>query len=89
MSKKAKKAANAPAKRESKRKEESESPAATVERPAVQGYLIRAIKITPEILSAAKAYRKDKGVSFYTLGLESIQERLGREGYLKPATAKA
>ncbi len=44
---------------------------------------IRAIRITPEILEAAKAYKKDKGVSFYRLGLEAISERLVKEGYLK------
>ena len=48
-----------------------------------QRMCIRAIKITPEILEAAKAYKKDKGVSFYRLGLEAISERLVKEGYLK------
>lgn len=45
--------------------------------------IIRAIRVTAEVLAAAKAYRKDKGVSFYQLGLEAISERLKREGYLK------
>lgn len=44
---------------------------------------IRAIRITPEILEAAKSYKKDKGISFYRLGMEAISERLVREGYLK------
>ena len=52
-----------------------------------QRMCIRAIRITPEILEAAKAYKKDKGVSFYRLGLEAITERLVKEGYLKE-TAK-
>ena len=52
-----------------------------------QHMCIRAIRITPEILEAAKAYKKDKGVSFYRLGLEAISERLVKEGYLKE-TAK-
>ena len=52
-----------------------------------QRMCIRAIRITPEILEAAKAYKKDKGVSFYRLGLEAISERLVKEGYLKE-TAK-
>ena len=44
---------------------------------------IRAVRITPEILDAAKQLKKDKGISFYKLGLEAISERLIREGYLK------
>ena len=47
--------------------------------------LIRAIRVTAEVLEAAKAYRKAKGVSFYQLGLESISERLTREGFLRKA----
>ncbi len=44
---------------------------------------IRAIRITPEILVAAKQLKKEKGISFYRLGLEAISERLVKEGYLK------
>lgn len=51
--------------------------------------LIRAIRVSQEVLDAAKAYKKAKGVSFYQLGLEAISERLAREGYLKAAEAKA
>lgn len=51
--------------------------------------IVRAIRVTAEVLAAAKAYRKDKGVSFYQLGLEAISERLKREGYLKAAEAGA
>ena len=51
--------------------------------------IIRAIRVTADVLAAAKTYRKDKGVSFYQLGLEAISERLVREGYLKTAEAKA
>jgi hypothetical protein len=51
--------------------------------------LIRAIRITPEILEAAKVYRRATGISFYQLGLEAISERLTREGYLnRPAEPK-
>jgi hypothetical protein len=50
--------------------------------------LIRAIRVSQEVLDAAKEYKKAKGVSFYRLGLESISERLVREGYLKAAEAK-
>lgn len=49
---------------------------------------IRAVRITPEILDAAKQLKKAKGISFYRLGLEAISERLVREGYLKE-TAKS
>lgn len=51
--------------------------------------IIRAIRVTEEVLAAAKAYRKEKGVSFYQLGLEAISERLAREGFLKAREAKA
>jgi hypothetical protein len=49
--------------------------------------LVRAIRVTPEVLTAAKAYKKEKGVSFYRLGLEAIAERLKREGFLKASGA--
>lgn len=45
--------------------------------------IIRAIRVTQEILGAAKEYKKAKGVSFYTLGFESISDRLEKEGFLK------
>jgi hypothetical protein len=45
--------------------------------------IIRAIRVTQEILDAAKEYKKAKGVSFYALGFESISERLVKEGFLK------
>lgn len=51
--------------------------------------IIRAIRVTEEVLAAAKAYRKDKGVSFYQLGMEAISERLARDGYLKAAEPRA
>lgn len=47
--------------------------------------MLRAIRVTPEVLGAAKAYKKAKGVSFYALGLESIADRLAKEGFLKKA----
>ncbi|MBI3554186.1 MAG: hypothetical protein HY077_16940 [Elusimicrobia bacterium] len=49
--------------------------------------LIRAIAVTPDVLEAAKAYKRDKKVSFYQLGLSAISEVLKREGYLKTADA--
>ena len=51
--------------------------------------IVRAIRVTAEVLEAAKAYKKAKGVSFYQLGLEAISERLVREGYLKATEPKA
>lgn len=45
--------------------------------------LIRAIAVTREILDAAKAYKRVTGISFYQLGLETISERLAKDGYLK------
>ncbi len=47
--------------------------------------MLRAIRVTPEMLDAAKAYKKATGVSFYALGLESITDRLAKEGFLKKA----
>ncbi|MHB2025097.1 MAG: hypothetical protein ACYCPQ_00455 [Elusimicrobiota bacterium] len=49
--------------------------------------ILRAIRVTPELLEAAKAYKKATGKSFYALGREAISERLEREGYLKAAEA--
>jgi hypothetical protein len=45
--------------------------------------MLRAVIVTPEILEAAKAYKKASGKSFYALGFEAISERLAKEGYLK------
>lgn len=45
--------------------------------------IIRAIRVTQEILDAAKEYKKAKGVSFYSLGFEAISDRLVKEGFLK------
>ena len=61
------------------KKEAEKAPAA---RP-----LLRAIRVTPELLAAAKAYKKTTKKSFYALGLEAISERLEREGYLKTSRA--
>jgi hypothetical protein len=54
-------------------------------REAAPKPILRAIRVTPELLAAAKAYKKATGKSFYALGLEAISERLVREGYLKAA----
>ena len=51
--------------------------------------IVRAIRMTSEVLAAAKAYKKATGTSFYTLGFEAISDRLKREGYLKAAEAGA
>lgn len=51
--------------------------------------IVRAIRVTAEVLEAAKAYKKAKGVSFYQLGFEAISERLARDGYLKANEAVA
>ncbi|MCG3204282.1 MAG: hypothetical protein KCHDKBKB_00997 [Elusimicrobia bacterium] len=48
--------------------------------------MVRAIRVTPELLEAAKAYKKASGKSFYALGLEAISDRLVREGFLKEST---
>ena len=58
----------------------TEAPARPKEKP-----MLRAIRVTPEVLGAAKAYKKTTGVSFYALGLESITDRLTKEGFLKKA----
>jgi hypothetical protein len=39
-----------------------------------------------ETLDAAKAYKRVTSVSFYQLGLESIRDRLAKEGYFNRAT---
>ncbi|MDD5657030.1 MAG: hypothetical protein PHF00_07230 [Elusimicrobia bacterium] len=51
--------------------------------------LLRAIRVTQEVLDAAKAYKKATGKSFYALGLDAITKVLKREGYLKAAEPKA
>ena len=58
----------------------AEAPAVPKGRP-----MLRAIRVTPVVLEAAKAYKKASGVSFYALGLESITDRLTKEGFLKKA----
>lgn len=45
--------------------------------------VIRAIRVTRSILDATKEYKKATGISFYTLGHDTIRERLVKEGYLK------
>lgn len=54
----------------------------TKERP-----IIRAIRVTKSILEAAKEYKKATGTSFYTLGHDTIKDRLVKEGYLKAGEA--
>ena len=78
-----KKKKSAPA--ESGKKQPAEQPT-SVKQPKDRP-LLRAIKVTPEILAAAKEFKKDKGVSFYALGLEAITQRLEKEGYLKESKA--
>ena len=51
--------------------------------------IIRAIKINASILEAAKKLKVERGISFYRLGLESLTEKLVKEGYLKEPAAKA
>jgi hypothetical protein len=52
--------------------------------------MLRAVKVTSEMLAAAREYKKATRISFYQLGEEAITERLQREGYLPPFTgAKA
>ena len=51
--------------------------------------IVRAIRVSQDLLDAAKAYKKATGTSFYTLGFEAISDRLKREGYLKAAEPKA
>lgn len=75
-------------------KKQTAAPPAAKPAPAKNGPpaakpIIRAIRVTEDVLAAAKTYRKEKGVSFYQLGLEAISERLAREGYLKAAESKA
>ncbi|MBI4376518.1 MAG: hypothetical protein HY549_08720 [Elusimicrobia bacterium] len=81
-----------------KKKSAKKEGAASVEAPAAAvgekgskevGYLIRAIRVKPEMLEAAKAYKKATGISFYRLGEESIAAVLIKEGYLKAAKVGA
>ncbi|MBI4679170.1 MAG: hypothetical protein HY748_16465 [Elusimicrobia bacterium] len=51
--------------------------------------MLRAIRVTPQVLEAAKACKKATGKNFYALGLEAISERLVREGFLKAGEAGA
>ena len=82
----------------SKKAAKKVAPAAPQTQPAVaqepQGRpepkpIIRAIRVTAELLAAAKVYKKATGTSFYALGCEAISERLKREGYLKGAESGA
>lgn len=59
--------------------------AATPEAPAEPRGLpmLRAIRVSPQLLEAAKAYKKATGISFYKLGLDAITDRLVKEGYLE------
>ncbi|MBI5243797.1 MAG: hypothetical protein HY922_08985, partial [Elusimicrobia bacterium] len=41
--------------------------AAPANQPVAEARLVRAIRVSPKLLEAAKAYKKDKGVSFYRL----------------------
>lgn len=69
----------------------TEAQKAAADKSAAPGskYIIRAIRVTQEMLDAAKEYKKASGVSFYRLGEEAITTRLVKEGYLKePAEAK-
>lgn len=50
--------------------------------------IVRAIRVSRELLDAAKAYKKATGTRFYTLGFEAISELLEREGYLKATEAR-
>lgn len=51
--------------------------------------IIRAIRVNQEILDAAKEYKKATGKSFYTLGFETVFDRLKSEGYMKATEAGA
>ena len=84
--------------KKAKKKSVKKEAAASVETPATAagekgskevGYLIRAIRVKPEMLEAAKAYKKATGISFYRLGEESIAAVLIKEGYLKAAKVGA
>jgi len=61
----------------------SDAQAPTTEKKPKEHLMVRAIRVTPTLLEAAKAYKKASGKSFYALGLEAITERLVREGFLK------
>jgi len=58
-----------------------EAPAQPKGRP-----MLRAIRVSPQLLEAAKAYKRATGISFYQLGLEAITDRLVKEGYLEQPT---
>ncbi len=67
----------------------AQKPAADEGETRTGKYIIRAIRVTQEMLDAAKEYKKVSGVSFYRLGEECITERLVKEGYLKATETKA
>lgn len=73
----------------SKKNAKKGAPTAAITKAEAAGAkpIIRAIRVTQELLDAAKAYKKATGTSFYSLGFEAISDRLKREGYLKPAEA--
>lgn len=77
------------AKGETSKKAKAPVPAAAASKPEVPAPkpIIRAIRVSQELLDAAKTYKKATGTSFYTLGFEAISDRLKREGYLKAAEA--
>ena len=64
----------------------SETQASEIEKKPKERLMVRAIRVTPELLDAAKAYKKASGKSFYALGLEAISERLVKEGFLKESS---
>ncbi len=71
-------------------KKTAAAPAAKQAAPKPEGPpkpIVRAIRVTQDLLDAAKAYKKATGTSFYSLGFEAISDRLKREGYLKAAEA--
>lgn len=49
--------------------------------------MIRTIRMTPEVLDAAKAYKAATGTSVAALAFEAVSERLTREGFLRPGVA--
>jgi hypothetical protein len=78
-------------KKSAKKTATAAAPAAKPKAPAIEGPapkpIVRAIRVSQELLDAAKAYKKATGTSFYTLGFEAISDRLKHEGYLKAAEA--
>lgn len=78
--------------KQSKSKEKAAEPTESAVgdiRKAKERPMLRAIRVTAEVLDAAKAYKKATGTSFYAVGLGAITEVLKREGYLKAEESKA